>query len=226
MKLIVISKEKVFAGEPLWIDALMGEYDFTFHLRKPGLTESETEEIILQINSNFHNRIVLHDHFPLAEKYRLKGVHLNSRNPQANFKGEYWNRCSISRSCHSLEEVAVNKDSCNYLTLSPVFDSISKEGYKAGFPEGQEKSKKRWNAVPPFLLSFILNIVPNFFHNQSMTYCHSNNIYHPGCRSASWAVPACRCGKTQYLLAEIQTIPQEIHNSHTRYLICRNPSLG
>ena len=135
MKLIVISKEKVFDGEPLWINALMGEYDFTFHLRKPGLTERETEEIILQINSNFHNRIVLHDHFPLAEKYRLKGVHLNSRNPQANFKGEYWNRCSISRSCHSLEEVAANKDSCNYLTLSPVFDSISKEGYKAGFPE-------------------------------------------------------------------------------------------
>jgi thiamine monophosphate synthase len=135
MKLIVISKEKVFAGEPLWINALMGEYDFTFHLRKPGLTESETEEIILQINSNFHNRIVLHDHFTLAAKYRLKGVHLNSRNPEANFRGEYWCRCSISRSCHSLEEVAANKDRCNYVTLSPVFDSISKGGYKAGFPE-------------------------------------------------------------------------------------------
>ena len=137
MKLIVISKEKVFAGEPLWINALMGKYDFTFHLRKPGLTESETEEIILQINSNFHNRIVLHDHFPLAAKYRPKGVHLNSRNPEANFKGEYWNRCSISRSCHSLEEVAANKDSCNYVTLSPVFDSISKAGYKSGFTAEQ-----------------------------------------------------------------------------------------
>jgi thiamine monophosphate synthase len=76
---------------------------------------------------------VLHDHFPLAAKYRLKGVHLNSRNPEANFKGAYWTRCSISRSCHSLEEVAANKDSCNYVTLSPVFDSISKAGYNAGF---------------------------------------------------------------------------------------------
>ena len=133
MKLIVISKEKVFDGEPLWINALMGKYDFTFHLRKPGLTERETEEIILQINSNFHNRIVLHDHFPLAAKYQLKGVHLNSRNPEANFKGEYWSHCSISRSCHSLEEVAANKDCCNYVTLSPVFDSISKAGYNAGF---------------------------------------------------------------------------------------------
>ncbi|MBO5920527.1 MAG: thiamine phosphate synthase [Bacteroidales bacterium] len=133
MKLIVISKEKVFDGEPLWINALMGEYDFTFHLRKPGLTEWETEEIILQINSNFHNRIVLHDHFPLAAKYRLKGVHLNSRNPEIHLKGEYWKHCSISRSCHSLEEIAANKDSCNYLTLSPVFDSISKAGYNAGF---------------------------------------------------------------------------------------------
>lgn len=133
MKLIVISKEKVFAGEPLWINALMGKYDFTFHLRKPGLTERETEEIILQINSNFHNRIVLHDHFPLAAKYQLKGVHLNSRNPEIHLKGEYWKHCSISRSCHSLEEVAANKDCCNYVTLSPVFDSISKAGYNAGF---------------------------------------------------------------------------------------------
>lgn len=133
MKLIVISKEKVFDGEPLWINALMGKYDFTFHLRKPGLTERETEEIILQINSNFHNRIVLHDHFPLAAKYQLKGVHLNSRNPEIHLKGEYWNHCSISRSCHSLEEVAANKDCCNYVTLSPVFDSISKAGYNAGF---------------------------------------------------------------------------------------------
>ena len=133
MKLIVISKEKVFDGEPLWINALMGKYDFTFHLRKPGLTERETEEIILQINSNFHNRIVLHDHFPLADKYRLKGVHLNSRNPEIHLKGEYWKHCSISRSCHSLEEVAANKDCCNYVTLSPVFDSISKAGYNAGF---------------------------------------------------------------------------------------------
>mgnify|MGYP003293349704 CR=1 FL=1 len=144
MKLIVISKEKVFDGEPLWINVLMGKYDFTFHLRKPGLTERETEEIILQINSNFHNRIVLHDHFPLAAKYRLKGVHLNSRNPEANFKGEYWSSCSISRSCHSLEEVAANKDSCNYVTLSPVFDSISKAGYNAGFSYEtiKEASKK------------------------------------------------------------------------------------
>ena len=133
MKLIVISKEKVFDGEPLWINALMGKYDFTFHLRKPGLTERETEEIILQIKSYFHNRIVLHDHFPLAAKYQLKGVHLNSRNPEIHLKGEYWKHCSISRSCHSLEEVAANKDSCNYVTLSPVFDSISKAGYNAGF---------------------------------------------------------------------------------------------
>lgn len=133
MKLIVISKEKVFDGEPLWINALMEKYDFIFHLRKPGSTEKEMEELILQINSNFHNRIVLHDHFTLAAKYSLKGVHLNSRNPQANMEGEYWSHCSISRSCHTLKEVEEYKGLCNYVTLSPVFNSISKAGYNAGF---------------------------------------------------------------------------------------------
>jgi thiamine monophosphate synthase len=133
MKLIVISKEKVFDGEPIWINELMGKYDFIFHLRKPGSTEKETEELIQQIDEAFYSRIVLHDHFPLAPKYHLGGVHLNSRNPEANFGGEYWRHCSISRSCHSLQEVEEYKGLCNYVTLSPVFDSISKTGYNAGF---------------------------------------------------------------------------------------------
>lgn len=133
MKLIVISKEKPFEGEHCWINRLMAECDFIFHLRKPSLTEKETEELLQRIDKRYYCRIVLHDHFPLACKYGLKGVHLNSRNPEAEIQGEYRNRCSISRSCHSLNEVVEYKQRCNYVTLSPIFDSISKTGYKSGF---------------------------------------------------------------------------------------------
>lgn len=61
--------------------------------------------------------------------YRLAGIHLNSRNntlPEG-FAG------SISRSCHSLQEVQDNKQ-LDYVFLSPIFQSISKEGYGNGFP--------------------------------------------------------------------------------------------
>ena len=50
---------------------------------------------------------------------------------------------SMSRSCHSLEEVSESRF-FDYLFLSPVFDSISKAGYKQGFmPEQLAEAKNR-----------------------------------------------------------------------------------
>ena len=43
-------------------------------------------------------------------------------------------RGTVSRSCHSLEEVATHRTATDYLFLSPVFDSISKQGYRSAFP--------------------------------------------------------------------------------------------
>ena len=38
-----------------------------------------------------------------------------------------------TRSCHSLEEIIKYKNDYDYLFLSPIFDSISKVGYKSEF---------------------------------------------------------------------------------------------
>ncbi|MDD6553810.1 MAG: thiamine phosphate synthase [Prevotellaceae bacterium] len=43
------------------------------------------------------------------------------------------NEFSISFSCHSLEEVAQYKNRCDYVFLSPIYDSISKQGYHSAF---------------------------------------------------------------------------------------------
>ena len=40
---------------------------------------------------------------------------------------------TVSRSCHSIREVIQHKSECDYLFLSPIYDSISKEGYGAAF---------------------------------------------------------------------------------------------
>ena len=67
----------------------------------------------------------------------LGGIHLNARNPEAPawFSAERQKRGSVtlSRSCHSLEEIAQWKGVCDYLFLSPIFDSISKGGYTSAF---------------------------------------------------------------------------------------------
>lgn len=131
--LVVITGEKFFNEEHLWINALFDAGLQYLHLRKPGAGRFETEDLLRKIDAQYYSRIVLHDNFALAIEYNLGGIHLNGRNPSApeGFAGR------ISRSCHSLEEVSRYKDECSYVTLSPVFDSVSKKGYNSAFSAEQ-----------------------------------------------------------------------------------------
>ena len=99
------------------------------HLRKPEASLEAYNQLLIQIPEQWHSRIVLHEHFKLAEEYKLHGIHLNRRCSQVpdSFRG------SISCSCHTLGEVKKQKDSKDYVFLSPIFDSISKVGYHAAF---------------------------------------------------------------------------------------------
>ena len=136
---IVITLPQFFDGEAGQIARLLRCSIDLIHIRKPQATAEETEHLIQAIPQEYHHRLVLHDHHELAGKYHLHGVHLNSRNPlpPKSWKG------SVSRSCHSLEEVKEWKDRCDYVSLSPIFDSISKQGYRAAFSaEELEKAKE------------------------------------------------------------------------------------
>lgn len=129
MKLIVITTPYFFEGEDRIVSQLFQEGMERLHLRKPQSNINELRMLLEMIPSQYHSRIVLHDHFELAPEYKLAGIHLNSRNrtiPQG-FDG------SISGSCHSLEEIQQNR-TLDYVFLSPLFQSISKEGYGSGFP--------------------------------------------------------------------------------------------
>lgn len=99
------------------------------HVRKPGWTRERQAEFLRRVPEELHPRLRLHDCFGLLEEFPLiGGVHLNSRNPEAPVGARH-----VSRSCHSLAEVAECGDGYDYVTLSPVFDSISKPGYVSGF---------------------------------------------------------------------------------------------
>lgn len=128
MKLIVITTPHFFEGESRILSLLFQKGMKRLHLRKPQSNTNELRMLLEAIPSEYHSRIVLHDHFELALEYQLAGIHLNSRNHTIpdGFKG------SISRSCHSLEEVQENRE-LDYVFLSPLFRSISKEGYGSGF---------------------------------------------------------------------------------------------
>ena len=126
---IVITLPIFFDGEAEQIVRLLHCSVDLVHIRKPETSADDLERLIRAIPSRYYNRLVLHDHYELAQRYHLHGVHLNSRNPQPPVG---WTG-SVSRSCHSLAEVSEWKPKCDYVSFSPIFDSISKKGYRAAF---------------------------------------------------------------------------------------------
>ncbi len=98
---IVITKPDFFLGEAGRIVQLLSRDDVDLvHIRKPHADREAVMQLLQQLPAETYGRLVLHDHFPLAEAFGLYGIHLNSRNPEP-LKG--W-RGAISRSCHSIEE--------------------------------------------------------------------------------------------------------------------------
>ena len=126
--IIAVTPPDFFPGEAHRITQILSDKEAHFvHIRKPGSAIGDMEELISTIPPEFHNHLKIHDHFNLIEKYDLGGCHLNGRNPLPHPMAR-----SVSKSIHSLEEIPV-AESLDYFFISPVFDSISKQGYKSTF---------------------------------------------------------------------------------------------
>lgn len=137
MQLIVITLPHFFDGEAALITALFDNGLQTLHLRKPEAAAGEMRALLRAIPAVYHPRIVLHDCHELGREFALRGVHLNRRHPVAPAGC----RGTVSRSCHSIEEVMRWKALSDYVFLSPVFDSISKTGYRSAFtPEALKEA--------------------------------------------------------------------------------------
>ena len=131
MRIVVITSEPFAAGEAEVIRRLLDAGIDRIHLRKPGAAEKEMRRLIESLPVGCYPRLSLHDRLPLGAEYGLGGVHLNARNPvpPEGFRG------LVSRSCHTLGEVAEHAADTDYRFLSPIFDSISKSCYRAAFSE-------------------------------------------------------------------------------------------
>ena len=129
MKIIAITTPNFIECEASVIPHLLQLGIDLVHIRKPSATSEQMALLLDSLPTWCYDQLVVHDCLELANKYNLKGVHLNRRNHTVpdNFKG------SVSMSCHSLEEVEIKKDMADYVFLSPIFNSISKNGYNSAF---------------------------------------------------------------------------------------------
>lgn len=105
------------------------------HLRHPQAGDAELSAIVDGIPHALWSRVSIHGHNAVAAAHIGVGVHLSSA---ALAEGGALPPCTVlSGSCHTAAEVAAAPAALSYVTLSPVFDSISKHEYAAAInPSG------------------------------------------------------------------------------------------
>ncbi len=133
MKIIAITTPKVTDEDVIIIKQLIESGIDTIHLRKPDSGIHECRKLLRELTKEQRTKIVIHDYPELYEEFSLKGIHINKN--VAKLPKDY--KGSKTRSCHSIEEIKEYKDDYDYLFLSPIFDSITKAGYKSRFSEDE-----------------------------------------------------------------------------------------
>ena len=133
MKIIAITSPKVTGDDERIIKGLVKRGIDVVHFRKPDSGIEECRSLLLKLTSGERSKIVVHDYPSLYEEFSLLGIHVN-KNVTSLPEGYSGLK---TRSCHSFEEVEMYKDDYDYLFLSPIFNSISKQGYMSSFSDAE-----------------------------------------------------------------------------------------
>ena len=153
MKLVVISSEDGFRSEISVVVEMFRNGLNHFHVRKPNFSESMIVEYLEMIPEEFHKKIVLHSFHHLILKYEIQGVHITKRHKKkwlkTFFKIKYYkllrSNISVSSSCHSLSSLKRYCFFCDYVFLSPIFNSVSKSKKRVIFSLDRVKDKLKQN---------------------------------------------------------------------------------
>ncbi len=140
-KLIVITSSDLIPNEAEIINALFQSGLQCLHIRKPAFSRIEIISLINNIKPIYRSKLMIHSFYELALEYGLCGIHLTqsfiSTTPKENTSDLIKNahECNMltSSSTHSLNDIKQLKYPFNYVFLSPIFDSISKQNYISKF---------------------------------------------------------------------------------------------
>jgi thiamine-phosphate pyrophosphorylase len=144
-RLLVISHPEMLPGEAEIIQQLFNEGLECFHLRKPQVSEEKIRLLLNAIPAAYHKRIALHSLHHLAEEYGIRRLHFTEQHRQsrAGASLEAGSPLTVlltalkekgyilSTSVHSIEALQSLPSCFSYAFFGPVFNSISKQGYKS-----------------------------------------------------------------------------------------------
>jgi thiamine-phosphate pyrophosphorylase len=147
--LLVISSPSTVPNEAESINMLFEEGLEVLHIRKPFSTKKEYAKLISEINSNYHEQLCIHQYHELTTDFNLKRLHFTEMKrlatPLADLIDLKAQGFKISTSIHQLSSLGelIHFD---YTFFSPVFDSISKIGYKSSL--GEDFVLEKPNSAP------------------------------------------------------------------------------
>lgn len=134
MIVVIVSHPSPLTNEAAHINELFRQGMELFHIRKPDYTEAQMDELLSQIKEEHHHYLALHQHHGLAEKYKIKRLHFpeqqRSSASEEELKTLKEKGYTLSTSIHTLEEHTNLSAAFSYTFYGPVFESISKPGYK------------------------------------------------------------------------------------------------
>ncbi len=149
MQLVLFSTPAIESNEVKQLNCFFENGLRYFHLRKPGASRVQFQNYIKALPSSFHPYIVIHDHYELTKEFDLKGIHLpeSVRRSWGLEKEKFHGQPIISTSIHGLIDLQQPHDIYEYIFVSPIFDSLSKENYKAAFDTNElQEAVKRHKA--------------------------------------------------------------------------------
>lgn len=134
MKWIVLTPEEDKIFERDAVNKLLDAGLHRLHLRKPAYTYADYKNYLSAIPQAHRHKVVIHGCWELYEEQMCGGIHFRAAVRNTAEAMELMRtvpRSAISTSFHSWQEVINEGASYGSVFISPLFDSISKQGYKA-----------------------------------------------------------------------------------------------
>lgn len=132
--LIVISDHQLYLRESEEINRLFESGMELYHIRHHNISEEDLRSLIQGVEEEYLPRIVANHNHDIARSLGVQRFHFTEDDRKLWEKKKWKNRSEsevYSTSVHSLETFNELPDFFEYAFISPVFDSISKPGYKA-----------------------------------------------------------------------------------------------
>lgn len=132
MQLVVITSPTSTPHEAVLCNQMCHAGLRRLHLRKPGWKRADASSFLSELDDRTVRSVVLHDWHELVTEFSVKGLHYTEKSrPRPPLKPQHpW---TISSAFHDLQQLYIDYGALDYALLSPIFNSISKEGYEAAF---------------------------------------------------------------------------------------------